>query len=208
MKRSILTEKIARRGYHLSREYALDPLEILFVREVMRTNVVALPADATLAEARDLIHRTERPHGQHLFPLVDENRCVIGIVSRNHLLKLFEDHFVMASDKRLHEIASCTPTVAVADEPLRVVVYRMVESGFTRFPVVDAETGKQLVGMVSLEDLLRARSRNLEEERARERVLRLRMPIGLFRKPAAGSEKIVVQTASEEVGTGKSDRRM
>ncbi len=36
LKRSILTEKIARRGFHLSREYALDPLEILFVREVMR----------------------------------------------------------------------------------------------------------------------------------------------------------------------------
>src|SRR5262245_64108589 len=35
MKRSILTEKISRRGFHLSREYAVDPLEILFVRDVM-----------------------------------------------------------------------------------------------------------------------------------------------------------------------------
>ena len=32
LKRSILTEKVARRGYHLSREYAVDPLEILFVQ--------------------------------------------------------------------------------------------------------------------------------------------------------------------------------
>ncbi len=39
LQRSILTEKIARRGFHLSREYAVDPLEILFVREVMRTNI-------------------------------------------------------------------------------------------------------------------------------------------------------------------------
>ena len=29
LKRSILTEKIARRGFHLSREYSMDPLEIL-----------------------------------------------------------------------------------------------------------------------------------------------------------------------------------
>ena len=36
LRRSILTEKVARRGYHLSREYAVDPLEILFAREVMR----------------------------------------------------------------------------------------------------------------------------------------------------------------------------
>src|SRR5262249_42124214 len=44
LKRSILTEKVSRRGFHLSREYATDPLEILFVREVMRTTVHALPA--------------------------------------------------------------------------------------------------------------------------------------------------------------------
>ncbi len=37
MKRSILTEKISRRGYHLSSEYAVDPLEIIFAREVVRT---------------------------------------------------------------------------------------------------------------------------------------------------------------------------
>ena len=48
LKRSILTEKIARRGYHLSREYAIDPLEILFAREVLRSNVVALPLDAEM----------------------------------------------------------------------------------------------------------------------------------------------------------------
>jgi hypothetical protein len=48
LKRSILTEKISRRGYHMSREYWLDPLEILFVKEVMRTNIVALPYDGTL----------------------------------------------------------------------------------------------------------------------------------------------------------------
>src|SRR5213082_2949006 len=68
LKRSILTEKISRRGYHLSREYALDPLEILFVREVMRTKVVALPADSTLEEVRDLIRPGQRHHGQHIFP--------------------------------------------------------------------------------------------------------------------------------------------
>ena len=52
LKRSILTEKVARRGFHLSREYAIDPLEILFVREVMRTKLAALPAEATVEELR------------------------------------------------------------------------------------------------------------------------------------------------------------
>ena len=116
LKRSILTEKIARRGFHLSREYAIDPLEILFVREVMSA------------------------------PLDDE------MVHENMAL------------------------AAHPDESLRVVVYRMAETGSTRLPVKD-ETGEML-GIVSLDDLLRARTRHLEEERRRERVLRFRLPIG------------------------------
>jgi H+/Cl- antiporter ClcA len=35
MPRSILTEKLSRRGYHLSREYGVDPLEMVGVAEVM-----------------------------------------------------------------------------------------------------------------------------------------------------------------------------
>ncbi len=35
LRRSVLTEKIARRGGHLSREYAVDPLSVRFVDEVM-----------------------------------------------------------------------------------------------------------------------------------------------------------------------------
>jgi H+/Cl- antiporter ClcA/predicted transcriptional regulator len=175
LKRSILTEKISRRGYHLSREYALDPLEILFVREVMRTNVVALPADASLDEVRDLIRPTQKTHGQHLFPVIDADRHVLGVISRNHLLQLSEEPQEFTS-RPLRDIMLKEPTIAYADEPLRLVVYRMVETGFTRMPVLDSDD-KKLLGMVSLDDLLRARGRNLEEERARERVLRLRMPI-------------------------------
>ncbi len=181
LKRSILTEKISRRGYHLSREYGLDPLEILFVREVMRTNVVVLPADATLEQARDFIRSSDRQKGQHLFPVVGAENTLLGVVTRNHLLKLFEQAQGEGTVKRLVEIATQNPTIAFADEPLRVVVYRMAESGFTRFPVLDPKND-QLVGMVSLNDLLRARTRNLDDERARERVLRIRMPFGRQRK--------------------------
>ncbi|HEY7302730.1 MAG TPA: chloride channel protein [Bryobacteraceae bacterium] len=196
LKRSILTEKISRRGYHLSREYSLDPLEILFVREVMRTNVVALPAEATLEEAHELIRPGQKAHGQHLFPVIDTERHVLGVVSRNHLSKLFEEIQPLASTKPLREIMVKEPTTAYADEPLRLVVYRMVDTGFTRMPVIDSDEGR-LLGLVSLDDLLRARSRNLEEERARERVLRLRMPIRTSKSQAiavTGETEIKIPT--------------
>jgi CBS domain-containing protein len=176
LKRSILTEKISRRGYHLSREYGLDPLEILFVREVMRTNMVALPGEGTLEEARELIHHSRRPQGQYLFPVVDSENGLLGVVTRKQLFELFEQHHDDAAFKRISEIASLEPIVAFADEPLRVVVHRMAETGRTRLPVLDPQSERQLVGMISLNDLLRARTQNLEEERSRERVLRIRIP--------------------------------
>ena len=176
LKRSILTEKISRRGYHLSREYGLDPLEILFVREVMRTNVVALPGNATLGEARELVHHNSRPQGQHLFPVVDEDRDLLGIITRKELFRRFDEARDIAPVVRLSEIAVSEPIVAFADEPLRVVVLRMAESGLTRLPVLDPQSERRLVGMISLHDLLRARTQNLAEERARERVLRIRLP--------------------------------
>jgi len=56
---------------------------------------------------------------------------------------------------------------------LRVVVYRMAEKGVTRLPVVERSTGKFL-GLISLDDLLKARTRRLEEERRREQTLKLK----------------------------------
>src|SRR5262245_58941549 len=76
LRRSILTEKIARRGYHLSREYAIDPLEILFVREVMRTSIAALPSnasfDALVRSLRADFTRVDAARGgrQRLYPIV------------------------------------------------------------------------------------------------------------------------------------------
>jgi hypothetical protein len=40
MPRSILTEKLSRRGYHLSREYGVDPLEMVSVADVMTKSSV------------------------------------------------------------------------------------------------------------------------------------------------------------------------
>jgi len=67
------------------------------------------------------------------------------------------------------------PKIAYPDEPLRVVVYRMADTGLTRFPVVERDGSHKVVGMVSLEDLLKARAHTLDAERRRERVLPLRL---------------------------------
>lgn len=172
LKRSILTEKVARRGFHLSREYAVDPLEILFVREVMRTNIVVLPAASAL---RDFQHslRADRHQRQRLLPIVNAGGKFVGVLTRGDIHKLIEQEGEAALRRTLGDLVRHETVEASPDEPLRVVVYRMAEKGITRMPVVEPGSGK-LLGLVSLTDLLKARTRHLEEERRREQVLSLR----------------------------------
>jgi H+/Cl- antiporter ClcA len=173
LKRSILTEKVARRGYHLSREYSVDPLEVLFVREVMRTRLIAFNGSDTLNDAQSMVKDGHSARGQHLYPVIDADRRLSGVITRKDLTAHNGEQTLM------FDVARRDPVVAIADEPLRTVVDRMAETGYTRMPVVDNSENRKIVGMVSLEDLLRARTRNLAEERSRERILRVRLP---FRK--------------------------
>jgi len=176
LKRSILTEKLSRRGFHLSREYSVDPLEILFAREVMRTNVMALRANETVKEFACRFRPDHSPRGQHLYPVLDSEQKLTGVITRKDLENVLErSHHETAT---IGSVAHRAPTVAYANEPLRSIVYRMAEKHFTRMPVLDAEDGHKLVGMISLEDMLSGRARTLTEERTRERVLRIRMPGG------------------------------
>jgi CIC family chloride channel protein len=144
LRRSILTEKVSRRGYHLSREYAVDPLEILFVREVARTQVVALPVDIPVGDLVRRLHGPERQRGQHLFQVLDEHGAMIGVVTRSDVERLAHDAHD-GGDVSLASVVIRDPVVAYPDEPLRVVVYRMAATGLTRFPVVARDDPQRLV---------------------------------------------------------------
>ena len=170
LKRSILTEKVARRGYHLSREYSVDPLEILFVKDVMRTNIAVLRPDLSRKNLPDSLHSSRT--GQRLYPVVGADSNMEGVITRKDLQKLVRQ----PDGATLASVVRKDAAVAYPDEPLRVVVNRMAETGLTRFPVVESEKSHKLAGMVSLEDLLHARVRHLEEEQRRERVLRIHLP--------------------------------
>jgi CIC family chloride channel protein len=134
LKRSILTEKVARRGFHLSREYAVDPLEIQFVREVMRSNVVAFDAARSFEEAVRGFRPSHGPRGQHLYPVLDRDRRIIGVITRKHIQKLLDEG--RHETESLRGLARPDFVSARGDEPLRVVVERMAESGVTRMPVL------------------------------------------------------------------------
>jgi CBS domain-containing protein len=170
--RSILTEKISRRGYHVSREYAVDPLEILFVREVMRTNIVALHHDEPLRSSSD---KRRGRHRQRLYPVVDGSNCLVGVVTHSAWQGDDTDPSAEPEPRTVAEIMHARPVVAFSDEPLRAVAHRMAETGLTRLPVVDRHS-RQVLGMIGLSDLLKGRAINLESEQRRDRT----RPMQLF----------------------------
>jgi len=190
LKRSILTEKVARRGYHLSSEYAVDPLEILFARDVMRTKVAVLPASSSLSEFQKAL--TDHRQSQRLLPVVDGDGVLVGVVTRGDIYKLFDQGDESLLRRPLRDAVHRKTVEAYPDEPLRSVVYRMAEKRITRMPVVDADTRKFL-GLIALDDLLKARARHLEEEKRREQVLSLRV----FLPGGGGQEETETQDQAE-----------
>ena len=134
---------------------------------------MALPASITRKNLEQLLITKPNQHGQRLYPVVDDQGQLLGVATRNDLQHLTQT--MQENDPLLASCIQSNPVVAYPDESLRPVVYRMAQTGFTRFPVVERNNPKQLVGIVGLTDLLKARSRNLTEERRRERVLRMRV---------------------------------
>ena len=78
------------------------------------------------------------------------------------------------------------PVIAYGDEPLRVLAFRMAETGVTRLPVVSRRDGT-LVGMIGLSDLLTARLKILEAEHRRERVLGGGLRLRVFGRPKSAA---------------------
>jgi chloride channel protein, CIC family len=173
MRRSILTEKVARRGYHLSSEYEVDPLEILFVREVMRPNVVAIAATSSVSDALQSMS-TYQNLAQRLLPVVDSDGKLVGVLTRGDIRERIDNEGDAILARPIGDFVRASTVQTHPNEILRVVVYRMAEQSVTRLPVVDPLSAKFL-GLISLDDLLKARARHLETERRREQSLNWRL---------------------------------
>ncbi|MGZ4620633.1 MAG: chloride channel protein [Blastococcus sp.] len=177
LKRSVLTEKIARRGYHLTREYDVDPLEILFVGEVMTDDVLEFDDDLTVGEAVTVIGApSDDGNGwrQRLYPVVGAGGELRGLVTRRDL---FTANTEGDGTTRLGELMREPAVLTHGDQTLRHVAELMAEAEVSRIPVVDRGDDGRVIGIVSLSQLLAGRQRDQIEARERERTLRVRLAV-------------------------------
>lgn len=168
MRRSILTEKLARRGHHITREYSIDPFELARVRDVMDKELPSVPATMKLTELADRIAEGDsalsRRHGTLI---MDEQNRLVGIITRGDVVRGLRES--NASEVTVSEAGSTDLAVTFADEPLHVALTKMLNRNVGRLPVVEPDNLTRVVGYLGRAAILSARIKLHDEENIRQR---------------------------------------
>ncbi|HTY58353.1 MAG TPA: chloride channel protein [Bacteroidota bacterium] len=165
LRRSILTEKVARRGFHISREYAVDPLEVLRVEDVMDPEVQSVGPQVSVSELSDRIAAGDAGVTRHnALPIVENDGTLIGIITRGDVLRSLGRE----AEETVLEAGTRELIVAYPDELLRDAAQRMLGGDVGRLPVVTRESPRRLVGYIGRPALLSAWRHRMVEEHHRE----------------------------------------
>ena len=163
MKRSILTERIARRGLHLTREYSVDPFLSSRVADIMIRDVESLPTTMTVAAAIDFYSASNSRHKS--YPVIDSQGHVLAMMSRADILG-------WAANAESHELAlgeALDGSALVSgydDELVASLADRMITGNVGRVPIL-SRASNSLVGLVARRDLLQVRARLAHHENSR-----------------------------------------
>lgn len=164
MKRSILTEKIARRGFDIFREYGVDPLERLSVQEAMTKNPTTISADASVSEAA--LELSKGTH--HGFPVVLDNK-IYGVLTASDLDKIGSLDEV--SKLKVKDLLQKNPIKIEQHSSCRLAAEKMSEHDVGRLLVVASLKDDTLLGIITRSDLLKARRFYFSEESQKEKII-------------------------------------
>ncbi len=171
LKRSILTEKVARRGHHVMREYVVDPFETTRVADIMAKPVDTLPADLPVGEAVAFFTASDAARRHKSYPVVDADERLVGMAARADVLRWTLDGWP-AGQVLSDVMREGTPVTGYDDELVGALADRMASAGVGRVPILSRIDGA-LVGLVARRDLLQVRAGAVRHEREREALIRV-----------------------------------
>jgi len=162
MRRSILTEKIARRGRHILQEYSVDAMEFVQVGELMTSDPDMLSGDMRIEDARDFFENDARHRS---YPVVDATGRLLGLVSRSDALR-WRVETIDGGTLLKDNLSDAAQPSAFPDSPSGMVADLIVQTGVGRIPII-ARDSRRVVGILTRQDLLKARLkfRRAETER-------------------------------------------
>ncbi|MDE2396237.1 MAG: chloride channel protein [Burkholderiales bacterium] len=187
LKRSVLTEKVVRKGTHVTREYSVDPLEVFLVSEIMPKSFVCFRLGASLADAAreasaggDGTRRRKLAHAQRLYPVLDEGGRFAGLLT---LQRLADASAEIAANPQATIDSRVVREVIVGhpDMTLRELANLMASREVSSVPIVARDDPGRLLSVMAMDQVLEARLRDLDEEHKPERVIDL-----LRLRPLAG----------------------
>jgi chloride channel protein, CIC family len=169
LKRSILTEKVARRGHHVLREYIVDPFETMRVAEIMAKPVDTLSAAITVEEAVAFFTAPNATRHKS-YPVIDQSGRLTAMVSRADTLRWTMKGWV-AGRSLGEQLEGQDTLIGYDDELVGSLADRMAAADVGRVPIL-RRADDTLIGLVARRDLLRVRASVVRHERERAVLLR------------------------------------
>jgi len=164
MKRSILTEKLARRGHHIAREYSVDPLNGVRVGEVMDSQIQTIPDHLPLRALSDMIARRDPSVVRHhALAVVDADQRIVGVITRGDIVRCFSED-ADASITTCREGGTEPAITVYPDETVEAAVRRMLENHIGRLPVVSRGNPAEVIGYLGRQGVLDVQRRRFQEE--------------------------------------------
>ena len=167
MKRSILTEKMARRGHHVMREYIVNPLHLMRVADVMEKDIPTVPASLPvdglfqrLADEDPVMAR------RHEWAVVDDAERLVGLVTRGDLVRALERED--SEGATILDLGSRRLVVTHTDELLEEATAKMIANDIGRLPVVDRADPTRLVGLLGRAGVMAVWLHATREEQTRD----------------------------------------
>jgi H+/Cl- antiporter ClcA/predicted transcriptional regulator len=168
MKRSILTEKLARRGHHITREYSIDTFEFARVCDVMDKEVPCVPDQLGLGEYSEVLAQgTSLVCKRQATLLLDSRGRLSGIITRGDVVRALRQDG--AGQMSVGDAGSKNLVVAYPEEPLHAALTKMLGRDIGRLPVVDPLDTGRVVGYLGRAAILSARVRLHHEENIRQK---------------------------------------
>ncbi len=115
--------------------------DILLVEDIMVSNPHYLSVNDTIEKWRMLFYTT----GHSRFPVVDQNHCVVGIVTSKDIAD--------AEGKSIQELMTPSPITVGPKTTIAYAAHIMIWEGIELLPVVE---NRKLVGIVTNQDVIKA----------------------------------------------------
>jgi H+/Cl- antiporter ClcA/CBS domain-containing protein len=170
LRRSILTEKLARRGQHVAREYSVDVFELSRVGDVMDRQPPIVSGNTSVRQLVERISQNDPAVARRQATIVvDDQGLIAGVITRGDLVKALQRD--SSGRGPVLEVSRTEVIIAHPSETLQTAIARMLKHGVGRLPVVDETNPRKVMGYLGRADILAARANRHDEEERREKIL-------------------------------------